>query len=67
MEFWTNNVPEIIQIALQAVGLFALIATVTPNETDNKVADILMKVINFVGANWGNAANDPNAGRTIKR
>ncbi len=39
------------------VGTFALIATKTPNTSDDKIVDFLLKVTNFLGANIGAAAN----------
>jgi phage I-like protein len=52
-----------ILAALSAIiGGFSIIATLTPNQTDNKVINALLKVINFLAANFGNAKNDPNVG-----
>lgn len=39
------------------VGVFALVATATPNKADNKVVSALWSVVNFLGANWGMAKN----------
>jgi len=36
-------------IILAALGLFSVIAKVTPNETDNKIVDFLYKIVNFLG------------------
>ncbi len=43
------------------VGTFALIATRTKNESDNKIVDFLLKAVNFLGANFGKAKNGPAA------
>lgn len=51
------NAFDYFQIALAIVGAFASIATITPNETDNKIADFLLKAINILGANVGKAQN----------
>lgn len=59
MDSVINFVNEWYQIILALVGAFALIATKTPNEADNKIADILLKAINLFGANFGKAKNDP--------
>lgn len=56
--FIAANWDVIFQIALSIVGCFSLIATLTPNESDNKVADALLKIVNFLGANFGKAKND---------
>ena len=56
-----DMVVQWIPLALTVVGAFAVIATQTPNKTDNKIADILLQLINFFGANLGKAKNDPSA------
>ncbi len=55
-----DNWEVLFQIVTSVVGAFALLATLTPNETDNKVMDIVVKAVNFIGANFGKAKNDPN-------
>jgi len=42
---------------LQIVGAFAVIATMTPNSTDNKIAQWLLDIVNFAGGNVGKAKN----------
>lgn len=54
-----GNLVEYIPIALAFVGAFALLATKTPNTADDKIAQVLLDVINFLGANLGEAANKP--------
>ena len=49
---------EWIPTALAVVGAFALIATKTPNTTDDKILQGILNVINFLGANLGKAKND---------
>lgn len=44
--------------ALAVVGAFALIAVKTPNKVDDKIGQVLMDIINFLGANFGKAKND---------
>jgi len=53
-----NYVVEYLPIALQIVGGFALIAIKTPNKVDDKILQIVMDVINFLGANLGKAKNN---------
>ena len=53
----TNNLPALLEILTQVVGTFALVATLTPNSNDNAIADFLLKIINFVGGNFGTSAN----------
>lgn len=57
MEFIFDNVNNFFDIALKLVGAFAVIASMTPNETDNKIADQALKLINLLGFNFGNAKN----------
>ena len=46
--------------ALAVIGAFALIATKTPNKVDDKIGQVLMDIVNFLGANFGKAKNDPS-------
>lgn len=57
MEFLTQNAAVIFQIVTGVVGSFALLATLTKNTTDNRIAQVILDIINFLGGNIGNAAN----------
>lgn len=57
MEFFTDNWAEILSAVTSIVGGFAIIATITPNQTDNKIIDAVMQMINTLGGNFGNAKN----------
>lgn len=57
MNYIAQNAGDIIEIALLVVGAFAVLATMTPNEVDNKIANVLVKIVNFFGANFGKAKN----------
>lgn len=48
---------QYLELGFAAIGLFAAIATLTPNESDNKIADFLLKLVNILGANVGKAKN----------
>ena len=48
-------------VILAAVGLFALIATKTPNQSDDAIANGIWKAVNFLGANLGKAKNSDDA------
>tara|TARA_R110002096_G_scaffold332064_1_gene526106 strand:+ start:46 stop:234 length:189 start_codon:yes stop_codon:yes gene_type:complete len=61
MDFLTGNIGVIIDIVTQVVGIAALVATLTPNESDNVVVGFILDFINVLGANVGRASNDPNA------
>ncbi len=58
MDFLTENAGAIIQFITSLVGSFAIVATMTKNESDNKVADFLLKIINFFAANVGRSKNE---------
>jgi len=61
IEWITANSSEYLQVAVQIVGAFAIIATWTPNSSDNKIASFLLEMINFLGGNLGKAKNAPDA------
>jgi len=56
-----NSIVQYLPIAVSVIGSFALIATLTPNKTDDKIVQLLLDVVNFLGANVGKAANKPTA------
>jgi hypothetical protein len=58
MDFLTYNSAGLIDLVISLVGAFAIIATMTPNKVDNKIADALLRVVNFLGANFGKAKNE---------
>ena len=58
MEWITQNWESIIGISTSIVGAFAIIATMTPNPQDDKMVSQLYKLINFLGANFGQSKND---------
>ena len=45
--------PEVLAV----IGAFALIAIKTPNKVDDKIGQVLMDIVNFLGANFGQAKN----------
>jgi len=57
MEWLIENVNVVYDIVVQVVGVAALVATLTPNESDNKVVDAVLKFVNLLGANFGRATN----------
>ena len=44
-------VTQYATVILAALGLFSVIAKMTPTEADNKVVDFLYKIVNFLGLN----------------
>ena len=62
MDFFTGaNISAILEIVVQIVGVASLVATLTPNEADNKAVDFVLNIVNMLGANVGKASNDPSA------
>ena len=57
MDWIIENAGNMVDIALKIVGAFAVIATMTPNESDNKIADGLMRLVNMLAANFGKSSN----------
>ena len=39
------------------IGTFAVLATMTSNTADNKIVNVLLKLINILGGNLGKARN----------
>jgi len=54
-QFITNA--DNLKVALAVVGAFSTIATLTANKTDNKIVNVLLKIINFLAFNFGKARN----------
>ena len=50
-------ITKYLPIALQVVGVCAVIATMTKNKVDDKIIQKILDVLNFLGANIGNARN----------
>ena len=46
-----------LAVATSVVGSAALVATLTPNKSDDRIVQWLLDIINFVGANVGKAKN----------
>lgn len=59
MDFSTilASLPQYLEVVVQVVGSFALIAALTPNSSDNAIADFLLRLVNTLGGNLGKAAN----------
>lgn len=55
--FDLENVKAVVEIVVALVGVFAMVATMTPNKADNKLAAAALNLINLLGFNFGNAKN----------
>ncbi len=53
IEFITKYLP----IALQVVGVCAVVATMTPTKVDDKIIQKVLDVLNFLAGNIGKAEN----------
>lgn len=56
------QVQKWLPVVFQVVGAFAMIAAMTANQTDDKIVNAILKVINIAGMNFGTAKNDPDVG-----
>lgn len=54
-----SNWQTVLGAAVSIVGGFALIATLTPNKSDDRIVQVVLDLINFLGANIGKSKNDP--------
>ena len=57
MEWLLANATSVYDIVVQIVGCAALLATLTPNDSDNKAIASILNIVNLLGANFGAAAN----------
>ena len=58
ISFVMDNYTSMISAAAGIVGGFAVIASMTPNKSDDRIVQMILDVINFFGANFGKAKND---------
>ena len=58
MNVITNNYAGIISAAASIIGGFAMIASMTPNKSDDRIVQMLLDIVNFLGANFGKASNN---------
>ena len=59
INFIIGNWDAILQSVIGVVGVFALVATQTGNTSDDEWVAKIQSLINFLGANFGKAKNDP--------
>lgn len=57
VELVVANLAEVLAWVTSTVGLFSMIAVATPNKTDDVILSWVLKIVNFVGMNFGNATN----------
>lgn len=52
----TNGV-SVVEALVSIVGGFAIIATMTKNQSDDRIVQMLLDAVNFLGANFGKSKN----------
>ena len=58
VSFVMDNYVSILSAVASIVGGFAVIASLTPNNSDDRIVQMILDVVNFLGANFGKAKND---------
>ena len=51
------GIVEIIEIVLAIIGAAATIAAITPTKRDDEIVGFILKIVDLVGMNIGNARN----------
>ena len=54
-EYITENAEQLLQIAASVIAVASLVATLTPNESDNKWVQRISGVISWLALNVGKA------------
>tara|TARA_R100000152_G_C6738587_1_gene162552 strand:+ start:885 stop:1076 length:192 start_codon:yes stop_codon:yes gene_type:complete len=58
VSFVMDNYVSILSAVASIVGGFAVLASLTPNKSDDRIVQMILDVVNFLGANFGKAKND---------
>ena len=58
MTYIMSNWQAWFAVATSIIGSAAIIATLTPNKSDDRIVQWLLDIVNFVGANVGKAKNN---------
>ena len=58
VSFVMDNYVSILSAVASIVGGFAVIASLTPNKSDDRIVQMILDVVNFLGANFGKAKNN---------
>jgi|TARA_R110000765_G_scaffold13421_1_gene40220 hypothetical protein len=53
-----DNYAPIMSAVAGIVGGFAVVASMTPNKSDDRIVQMILDVVNFLGANFGKASNN---------
>jgi hypothetical protein len=57
VNYVTENWAQILEAILGIVGVFSIIATMTPNKADDQIVSFVLKAVNFLGGNVGKSTN----------
>ena len=57
VNYVTENWSQILEAILGTVGVFSVIAAMTPNQADDQIMSFVLKAVNFLGGNVGKATN----------
>ena len=57
MTYIMGNWQAWLAAATSVIGSAAIIATLTPNKSDDRIVHWLLDIVNFIGANVGKAKN----------
>ena len=57
MDWLVANSSALLELIIQVVGVAALVATITPNDSDNTAVDFILNIVNLLGANVGRSKN----------
>ena len=55
IQYFNDNSEQILQILASVIALASLIATMTPNESDNKIVRRISTVVSWLALNVGRA------------
>jgi|TARA_A100001391_G_scaffold155788_1_gene113590 choline-glycine betaine transporter len=55
IEYITENAEQLLQIAASVIAVASLVATMTPNESDNKWVQRISGVVSWLALNVGKA------------
>ena len=55
IEYFNENSEQILQIAASVIAVASLIATMTPNESDNKWVNRASRIVSWLALNVGKA------------
>ena len=57
MEWLFANGPAILEATVLIIGGFSILATMTKNESDDKIVAAALKIVNALAMNFGRAKN----------